>query len=187
MKNAVPCLVLALLPFLGVVTLNAQIETSDDLEVGEKLPGPLGVYYPYEGEEASVINIRIVEGRFRCYFLESDQTTIVEPEWPAAIIHYGNAVRKGLNKETTVMRKVEVKPYLYGPRFIPPPNRYWIQVILQNKQDEETTNNYNQPAVPGAKKLVFKTEILNQLVAEKAGASDGAVGDNFDGVPTSKY
>ncbi|WOO42836.1 hypothetical protein [Rubellicoccus peritrichatus] len=187
MKNAVPCFVFALISFLGTASLSAQLETPDDLEVGGDLPGPLGVYYPYEGEEAAFINVRIVNNRFRCYFLDSDQKTIMEPEWPAAVIHYGNAVRKGLNKNTTVMRKVEEKPYLYGVRFIPPPDRYWIQVILQNKADEEATNNYNQPAPAGAKRMVFKTEILNQLAAQKAGASDGAVGDNFDGIPTSNY
>ena len=116
MKNAAPCLFFALLSFLGITSATAQIETSDDLVVGDTLPGPLGVYYAYEGTDAGFINVRIVKNRFRCYFLASDQKTIVEPEWPMAIIHYGNAVRKGLNKNTTVMRRVEDKPYLYGVR-----------------------------------------------------------------------
>ena len=58
-------------------------------------------------------------------------------------------------------------------------------MILQNKADETATNNYNAPPPPDAKKVTFKTEILNQLGAQNAAADDDAVGDNFDGIPTS--
>lgn len=173
------------LALLCPLVLLASVETPDDLAVGDELPGPLGVYYSYKGEDAAFINVRLVNNRFRCYFLEGDQKKIVEPDWPKAIIHYGNAVRKGLNKETTVMRAAESgKPYLVAARFIPPPDRYWIQVILQNDADEEATNNFNDPPPEGAQSQAFPTEILNQLVVEDTDDQDPAVGDNVDGVTT---
>lgn len=174
------CLLFAPLGLFGAV------ETPDDLKVGDELPGPLGYYYTYGGKDAYYVNVRIVNNRFRAYFLGDDQKTIVEPEWTKAIIHYGNAVRKGLNKNTTSMAMAEGgQPYLTAPRFIPPPDRYWVQLILQNKADVEATNNYNQPAPEEAKNLTFTTEILNQLPQQDAGDTDPTVGDNLGGVPTN--
>lgn len=177
-------IVLALLA--APLAVFAQIETPDDLKVGDELPGPLGVYYGYTGENAGCVNVRLVSNRWRCYFLAADQKTIVEPEWPRAIIHYGNAVRKGLNKNTTVMTPAEGgAPYLIASRFIPPPDRYWIQLILQNKADVEATNNLNQPSSSDAKSQVFPTEILNQLTTQDAGDTDPTDTTNVGGTPTS--
>jgi len=160
----------------SMAPLVAAIETPDDLEVKDELPGPLGVYYSYSGNEAAFINVRIVNNRFEAYFLEADRKTIVEPEWPQAIIHYGNAVRKGLNRNTTVMRQVEGPPLLRAARFIPPPDRYWIRLILQNKADEEATDNYNEAAPEDAHSLAFDMEILNQLTTQDSGEGDPAGG-----------
>ncbi len=168
------------------LSLFAFIETPDDLKVGDELPGPLGVYYPYQGEKASCVNVRLVNNRFRCYFLAEDHKTIVEYEWPRAIIQYGNAVRKGLNRNTTVMKPAENDaPYLMAVRFIPPPDRYWIRLVLQNKADEEATNNLNSPPPPDAESVSFPMEILNQLPVQDAGDTDPTDTTNLGGIPTS--
>lgn len=148
---------------IGLTPLWSVIETPDNLEVGMELAGPLGYYYSYPGDQARFVNVRIVNNRFECYFLEADKKTIVEPEWSRAIIQYESHVRRGLARQTTVMHKVDGRPLLSAKRIIQPPHRYWIRVILQNKEDEEATNNYNAPASERAERYAFDRAFMDQL------------------------
>lgn len=139
-----------------------SIETPPDLKPGDTLPGPLGIYYE-RGE--GFLNVRIVDNRFRLYFLEEDKETLVEPGFSEAIIHYGNAVRRGLNRNTTTLELAGGQPYLMAARIIPPPHRYWVQIVVPERPAPPPAPGF--PVNPNAKPVqteeTFPMEVLNQI------------------------
>jgi hypothetical protein len=75
-------------------------------------------------------------------------------------------VQKNRNRINTKLTLAPDGSYLIGVRFISPPLRYHVRVILINNAEEEAVNSpINSNIHPkGAKKEVFKAAMLNQLV-----------------------
>ena len=120
-------------------------------KLGEPLPDDLGTTVAREG--GGFVNVRIVGGRFRVYFLDKD-SKLIEPVYPIGIIRY--AVKKEYNRKITItLKALKGKPYLEAVRVISPPYRYYIALIL--------TQNVDEP-IPGLpEKETFSRILVNQL------------------------
>jgi hypothetical protein len=146
MRTVLPrILCLLFLAFVGLGSVFSQEQ------LGEPLPTDLGT--TLERESGGFINVRIVAGRFRVYFLDKD-SNLVEPVYPAGVIRY--AVKKEYNRKITVnVGQPQGKYYLEGVRVISPPYRYYLTLILV----QESKNPI--PGLP--EQEVYNRILLNQL------------------------
>ena len=120
-------------------------------QLGQPLPDNLGT--TVEREEGGFVNVRIVGGRFRVYFLDKD-SKLVEPVYPMGIIRY--AVKKEYNRKITItLNQSEGKPYLDAVRVTSPPYRYYLTLILTQDVDAPI------PGLP--EKETFSRILVNQL------------------------
>ncbi len=131
--------------FLGTGMVFSQVQ------LGEPLPDDLGT--TVERQDGGFINIRIIDGRFRVYFLDKE-SRLIEPVYPKGIIRY--AVRREYNRKITItLSEQQGKSYLEAVRVISPPYRYYLTLILTYDLDAPI------PGLP--EKETYSRILVNQL------------------------
>ena len=107
--------------FVMPAILSAQ-EPEDE---GNKLP-KLGLYY--KDDKGGTVNLRIVEGQFRIYYVDKDQI-VISPAFKKARLDV-EEFRNKTHEYSLLMKLSEDGQYLTSLRRVPPPYRFWVRLVM---------------------------------------------------------
>jgi len=114
----------------SLTTVQAQGE-EEELEEGQ-LP-ELGVYIPMA--EDGFVNIRIVDKKFRLYFMDEERK-VKEPVYSSAFIRYENVAKKDVEDRLTLRLSEDGEyQFLTSGRVIKPPFNLWIFLVFTDSAD----------------------------------------------------
>lgn len=114
--------------FVLPTILSAQTPPTE----GDKLP-ELGKYF--KNEKVGTVNLRVVEGKFRIYFVDKDQN-IVSPAFKKARIDV-ELFRNKTHEYTLSLKLSEDGRYLTSTRRTSPPYRYWVRLVLLDESNSD--------------------------------------------------
>ena len=99
---------------------------------GDKLP-ELGHYY--KNKKVGTVNLRVVEGNFRIYFVDKDQN-IVRPVYKKA--HLDVELLRNKTHEYSLLLKIsEDGRYLTSKRHTYPPYRYRVRLVFLDESNSD--------------------------------------------------
>jgi hypothetical protein len=114
--------------FVLPTILSAQTPPTE----GDKLP-ELGHYY--KNEKVGTVNLRVVEGNFRIYFVDKEKN-IVSPAFKKARLDV-ELVRNKTHEYTLSLKLSEDGRYLTSTRHTHPPYRYWVRLVLLHESNSD--------------------------------------------------
>jgi len=97
---------------------------------GDKLQ-KLGHYF--KNDKVGTVNLRIVEGNFRIYFVDKDQN-IVRPFFKKARLDV-ELFRNKTHEYSLYLKLSENGSYLTSIRHTYPPYRFWVRLVLLDKSN----------------------------------------------------
>lgn len=110
--------------FFGAAGLHAFGVGEELDELGHDFQTPRGL-----------LNLRIVENRFRAYFVDEERL-IVEPPY-LRIVLFTEEMRRVDRRERLVLTPTGDGSHATHPRVIPPPHDFWVRMVLVESEDEE--------------------------------------------------
>ena len=114
--------------FVLPTILSAQTPPTE----GDKLP-ELGHYY--KNEKVGTVNLRVVEGNFRIYFVDKDQN-IVSPVFKKARLDV-ELIRNKTHEYSLSLKLWEDGRYLTSKRRTHPPYRFWVRLVFLDENNSD--------------------------------------------------
>ena len=115
---------------LLVGMIRAEEQVAQVFEVGVALEDGLGVDFTRANGE--ILNLRIVEDHFVCLVLDADRV-MLEPLMEKIVVR-GEELQNKTNKLHLVLTRAG-GPSLTHPRRIPPPQVFWLQLVVLDGTD----------------------------------------------------
>lgn len=126
----------------------ADQNPAENPELEEGLLPEMGTYFETEdsyGKVTGFVNLRIVQNRFRLYFMDKDKK-IIEPLYEKAYVRFEDPDR---NYDNQTVALSPLGDYLTSSRIIKKPHRFYFNLILKDDS--------------GKKPMYLPRRLLNQL------------------------